>query len=265
MDNNVSASVRGLLVGGLVLLALVTAYLMGNEGIPAADAAPKGPTAAEPVATPGTLTMTGSGEAGAVPDQVTFDLSVGVTRPALEDALDEASRTLDRVLGRLRGFGVEKGDVETTGLSMNPVYDYYSGRPPVLRGYRVTQRAGVLVEELKQAGGAIAAAVDAGAAAVRVGDIRLRIGDPEAALVRARLSAVAEATAKAQEYAAATGQELGEVVTLREMGDQARSRVTSQALERSAAYDSTSLKALPLRSGRAELAVTVEVVWAFAE
>ena len=76
-----------------------------------------------------------------------------------------------RVLAALKEHGVDKGDVQTTGLSMDPVYDYPDYGPPVLRGYRVSERASVLVDELRQGGAAVTAAVAAGGNDVRVDDL----------------------------------------------------------------------------------------------
>ncbi|WP_182526672.1 SIMPL domain-containing protein [Nocardioides dongkuii] len=260
-DGSITVGVKGLVVTGLVLLGLAVAYLLGDAGGgAAADAAPA-PATATPAAAPGTVTMGGAGEATAVPDQVEFSLAVGATRPSLDEALDVASTTMDRVLGRLSGFGVRKGDVQTTGLSMNPVYDYVENGPPVLRGYRVSQRAQVLVTELARGGAAISAAVGAGGNGVRVSDIRLGISDPDAALAQARQAAVAEATAKAEEYAEATGQELGGVVTLREVSATPPRESPVFAAQNLAAYDAA---AVPIRAGKEDLAVRVEVVWRLA-
>ena len=54
--------------------------------------------------------MTGRGEATAVPDQLSFGLSVTAKRDDLEDALDDSSATMKRVLAepggvRRRGEG----------------------------------------------------------------------------------------------------------------------------------------------------------------
>src|SRR3954468_13497634 len=123
MDSNVSVSVRSLLLTGLVLAALVTAYLLGGAGGTGATArAADDETPAETHE----LTMTGTGDASAVPDQLSFALAVHLTRPDLADALDAANRDMSRVLGSLKDHGVGKGDVQTTGLSMEPVYDYPS-------------------------------------------------------------------------------------------------------------------------------------------
>lgn len=266
MDRQLTITMKSILVTGLALLALAVAYLLGQTGAapPAASAADTGTTAdSRPLAARPTLSMVGSGDASVVPDQVAFDLSVRATRADLDTALAAANATTRRVLQALERRGVARRDVETTGLSMYPVYSYPPYSEPVLRGYRVTQRAAVLVKELKSAGGAVSAAVAAGGNAVRVSGIRLRVGQPEKALAKARRAAVAEATTKAQEYAAAAGQDLGDVLSLREVKATPRSRVQrEQSL--ALTYDaqtSARLGALPIRAGRSAMSVRVEVVW----
>jgi len=265
MDKQVTISVRGLLVTAVLVLALLAAYLIGAAGKAGTPARAADETAA-PTTTKRVLTMTGTGEATAVPDQVTFRLSVSAKRTDLDDALAEASRKMKRALARLAANGVPGDDVQTTGLSMYPEYDYHSYAPPTLTGYRVTETARVLVKQLGKAGKAISAAVASGQNSVRVSGINLQIGDPDAVLAEARDAAVAEATAKAEQYAEATGQTLGDVVDLREVSS-ARP-VPQPAYLRGAMYDavtlSTGIKALPIRAGEDELKVTVQIVWSFS-
>ena len=263
MERNVTVSVRDLLLAGLVLLALLAGWVLGGGaggGTPARAATDAGPAAAPSTTGSRTVVMTGVGTASAVPDEVGFDVSVGRTRPDLSTALDDASATMTKVLARLADFGVVKDRVQTTGLGMEPVYDYPTYGPPVLRGYRVTQRARVTVPELKRAGGAITAAVRAGGNAVRVGDIRLLVGDRASVLEQARDAAVAEATAKAEQYAQATGQGLGEVLSLREVRAGGRRATYPVRLE---ALRDANVAKVPIRAGEDELKVTVRVVWAF--
>ena len=262
MNANVTVSVRSILLAALVALALVVAYLLGSGGgggTPAQAADDAGDTAPRRV-----LTMTGTGDASAVPDELSFGLGVTVTRTDLGTALDAASATTTRVLGALTKYGVAKGDVQTTGLSMTPVYDYHPYDPPTIRGYRVTQRASVLVKELKDGGEAVAAAVAAGGNDVRVSNLRLLVGDPDAATARARAAAVAEAKAKAEQYAEASGQTLGGVLTLREV--HAKPLPTPQALHLARGYAAmdSALKALPIRAGKERTTVTVRMVWELA-
>ncbi len=266
MDQTVTVSVKGLLAAVLALLVVVAAYLLGGAGattvLPAQAATSPQPTAAGERPT---VRMIGEGEATVVPDQLSFTLSVTRKEPDLDAALAGSSQTLDRVLARLRGLGVRAGDVQTTGLQMHPEYDYSSHSPPVLTGYRVTQRARVTVRVLADGGLVVSAAVRTGGNGVRATDLRLGVSDPESALERARDAAVASATAKAEQYADAAGQDLGAVLSIQELGGSraaVRELRDGASLSR-AAYDAS--KALPIRAGRDDLSVEVEVQWAFAE
>lgn len=257
MNRSVTLSAKGLLVALVAVLALLVAYLLGNAGS-SAQAAPQ--SAAAGGDRPRTLVMTGTGRTVGVPDELTFSLSVGVERSDLKTALADANAGMNRVLGALDRLGVRRSDVQTTGLSMNAVYDYHSYGPPTLRGYHVGQHAQVLVRDLTRGGRAVSAAVAAGGNDVRVGSIGLRIADPESLLAKSRDAAVAEATAKAQEYADATGQTLGDVLSLREVHATA---VAPQVLHFARAATPDALGALPVRAGRDKLAVTVRIEWSF--
>lgn len=266
MERTVTVNVKGLLVAAVVMLALLTAYLLGGAGggTPPAQATSTNQPRAVAQPDPGALRMVGTGETTVVPDQLTFTLSVTDKQPDLDQALAGSSATMDRVLARLKGFGIKEGDVQTTGLQMYPEYDYPDYSPPVLTGYRVTQRAQITVRELAQGGRAVSAAIEAGGNGVRATDLRLGISDPEVALAKARDAAVEAATAKAEQYAAATGEELGDVLSLREVSSDGGSRMPLRQL---AGYKAVTLDraALPISAGKDDLAVKVEVLWAFSE
>jgi hypothetical protein len=261
MDSKVTLDVRSILIAGLVLLGLVLAYLVGSADD---DPATTAVAAEETPEKQRSLMMVGAGEVSVVPDQLAFSLAVNVKRPDVSTAFDDSSRVMDRVLDALKPYGVEKADMQSTGLSIDPDYQYFNYQPPQIVGYRVSQRARITVTELKQAGEAISAAVHAGGNAVRVSGIALQVSDREAAMEEARKDAVAEARAKAQQYADETGQELGDVLSLSEVratGGRDRGYYSPYNL-RAALTD--GLKALPIRAGEEELTVRVRVVWAFA-
>jgi uncharacterized protein YggE len=256
MNRSITLSTKGALVALVVALALLVAYLLGNGGS-SAQAAPQ-PSAAAPDR-PRTVVMTGTGRTVGVPDELRFSVSVGLVRPSLETALDDANATMRRVLATLDRLGVRTSDVQTTGLSMNAVYDYPVSGPPTLRGYHVGQRATVLVRDLRLGGRAVSAVVAAGGDDVRVGSLGLQIADPDALLARSRQAAVKEATSKAQQYADATGQTLGSVLSVREV------HVTPVAprpldFARATLGDAAPV---PIRAGQDRLAVTVRIEWSF--
>ena len=162
--------------------------------------------------------MTGTGRTVGVPDELTFSLSVGLVRPDLQTALSDANATMNRVLTSLDRLGVRRSDVQTTGLTMNAVYDYHAFGPPTLRGYHVGQRATVLVRDLTpgrpgRLGGRRGRRATTSASATSAS----RSPTPTSLLAQSRDAAVKQATVKAQQYADATGQTLGAVLSLREV------------------------------------------------
>jgi len=261
MERHLTLSIKGLLVTLVAVLGLLVAYLLGSAGTTAV-ASTEG-ASADPAglsAHPRTLVTAGTGRTVGVPDELVFSVSVGLTQSTLETALADANATMEQVLTRLDTLGVRRSDVQTTGLQMNAVYDYHAFGPPTLRGYHVSQRAQVLVRDLATGGRAVSAVVDAGGNDVRVGNIGLRIADTESLLAKSRAAAVQEATAKAQQYADATGQTLGPVLSLREVHSSAPPVTPALSFTR-ASLD--GLKALPIRAGRDKLAVTVRIEWSF--
>ncbi len=262
MDRSVTITTRALLTGLLVAVALLAAYLLGGSGGGTPAVATSSPPAEDRARE---LTMTGTGEASAVPDQLSFAVRVNLTRPDLDAALAAANASMARVLAALADQGVKKADVQTTGLSMDPVYEYRDDAPPVVVGYRVSERARALVRDLRDGGAAVSAAVTAGGNDVRVDGLRLLVGDDAAVMEQARKAAVEEARAKAEQYAAASGEELGEVVTIQEVRAKPVPTPMTQA-GTFAAYGRAAdvIPNLPIRAGREEGKVTVRIVWQLA-
>ncbi len=249
MDKNVTLSVRTLLVAGLVALAIVAAYLFGDAGSSPASATD------ETSADTRTVTVQGVGHVSVVPDQLAFDVGVSITRDDLNTALADSNTAMQQVIDTLVAAGVDENDVQTTDLSMNPIYSHRRGEPTVFKGYRVDQTVSVVVKDLAKASDIVSAAVGAGGTGVRLNGLRLQVGDPEAALSPARSDAFDQARAKAEEYAAETGHELGEVVKVSEVADQPYDYDRSYALS---AADSSGV---PIQPGQADLTAQVVVVF----
>lgn len=264
MDGKLTVSMKALWMAVAVavgLLALVVAYLLGSTG---GATGATGGTASSPVGQAGSeqpsISMAGRGQATVVPDQLTFGLSVSAKDADLDQALDQSSTTMKAVLAALTDYGVTAKDVTTTGLQMNPEYDYPNYGPPVLTGYRVTQQARVVVPDLTKAGKAISAAVATGGNGVSVHSIRLGVSDPDAALATAREAAMDEAKTKAEQYADASGEQLGEVLRIREVSAPRRT-LDEPLYYRAAAADLAGTKAVPIRAGEKDLTVRLQVVW----
>jgi uncharacterized protein YggE len=236
-------------------VAVLVAYMVGGaqSGTPTAAAADDTGTGTA------TIVMSGTGEATGIPDQLTFELAVSKTAGDVSAALHAASSTTRHVFQAVQQSGVARRDIQTTGLSVKPVYGYPNNGRAVISGYNVTQSMSVLVRSLPDAGKTMTAAVKAGGNASRLHDVRLQISDEAALQRRARADAIDQAKLKAEQYAAAAGRGLGEVTSVREVH---ASATIAPTVFRAAAADAGG--SVPIRAGASDLRVTVKVVWTFA-
>ena len=271
MPTTVTLSLRSLVVTVAVVTAVAAAYTAGSAR---ADAEPTtvgtvgagGTVSTAPVAAStqeNGVFVRGSGAATGVPDQLRFSFSSHATDSDVSSAVARAGAATRRVLSALRAHDVAREDVQTTGLSLHPVYDYSGDGPPQITGYAASQRFTVLVRDLARAGETLAAAVDAGGNAVRLSGVRLEVGEQQALLRQARARAFADAKAKAQQYAQAAGLRLGDVVSVKE-------GVSGQPLDSGADLSFgrgrllEDLRAVPVRAGQEEITVEVSLVWSLA-
>ena len=160
-----------------------------------------------------TLLVNGTGAVTTVPDraEVSFGvISEGVTARA---ALSANSAEMRRVIEALKGAGVDERDIQTQQVSLSP---RYSGNGERVVGYTAQNTVAARLRDLDRAGAVIDAAVSAGANQV-FGPSLIR-SDRTEIYRNALRAAVADARAKAQALAAASGVALGRVVNVVESG-----------------------------------------------
>jgi uncharacterized protein YggE len=261
--------VRTLVIVIAVAVALLGAYAVGTAGGDASTraAADTGEgDSSDPADTP-TIVMTGTGKATPVSDQMTFRVRIHAVRSDVSSAMTTVGTKATRVLHALRGVGVDPTYVKTTGLSVRPQYDYFGTGPAVISGYTASQSLEVAVRDLQNGGTALAVTAEAGGNEVRISGVKLGVADPDEARAQARKDAIDEASAKAEEYAAAAGRELGDVISVREVMPGTYIPPTPYAdtsALRAAAYGEPTIP-VPIRAGRSSNSVTVAVVWEFAQ
>jgi uncharacterized protein len=251
---------RALAVGGLAAAALIGAFALGTSQGSAATSpsAARTPAGARPaVLTSATesarISVTGTGNVTGTPNQLVLAMGVQVNGSSVGSALAAANDAVRRVTAALRAGGVAAADIQTSGLSIWPNYPSNSQTP---NGYSVSESLSTTLNRLAAAGTQIDAAVHAGGDATTVSGISLNLTDTSALLAQARARAVADATAKAAQYARALGEPLGPVVSIT---DQA----STQPLPVYAAASSASARAsVPISPGTQQLSVSITVVFA---
>ena len=148
-----------------------------------------------------TISVTGSGIVKVKPDAADVTLGVDVTRATLSEARDAAARQMNDVLAAIHALGITDADIETSQLSMNPVYDYNGTQR--ITGYAVSNLITVHVKNLDQVADVVDDSVTAGASTVQ--GITFKVSDQTAAEAQARQEAVRDARARADALAGAAG------------------------------------------------------------
>lgn len=165
------------------------------------------------------LSVSGRGEAVAVPDMATINLGVTAQEATAAEALDATSKVAARIIARLEAFEIAARDVQTSGLSLQPVYTRYdrdNGRPPEITGFRASNQVTVRVRDLDILGDVLGAVTGDGANSLD--GLSFGVTEEEPLLDEARRDAVADARRKAELYAEAAGVSLGRVLSISEQG-----------------------------------------------
>jgi uncharacterized protein YggE len=202
-----------------------------------------------------TLTMTGEGRSAAAPDMATITLGVVAEAATARAAMDEASSSVAALLEALSAAGIEGRDVQTSALTLNPLWNTHSATPekPEITGFTASNTVTVRVRALDGLGQVLDRVLDTGANSFN--GLQFGLQDPTPAEDAARSAAVADARRKAELVAAAAGVTLGPIVSITEAGGMA----PPQPMMRMDAV--RSAEAVPVAAGELDIVRHVTIVW----
>ncbi len=246
----------------LVVLALTVVHIIGatrSGGTPATASTFTGaastPSTTPAIGGPG-ITVGGRANVAGTPDSLRLDLSVVATASSVSEALASANLSGGSVQKSLLDNGVQRKDLQTSGLNIQPEYDYSNGGTPRLKGYQVSESVSAKLRNLGRAGDVIGKAVSAGGNAVRVNGISLDLEDTSALVSSAREKAFAEAKTKAEQYAKSAGRGLGDALSISE--DVSNPSPIAMPY---AGTDSAKSPSVPIQPGSQDVSVSVTVVF----
>lgn len=164
------------------------------------------------------IVVTAQGESALAPDMAILTLGVMRQADTARAALDAANAAMADVTAAMKAEGVAERDLQTSNLSISPVFDYAAAseenRPPKITGYEVNNTLTVRVREIGKVGSILDKAVTLGVN--QGGGISFTNDDPAGALDAARSQAVRNASAKAKTLAEAAGVGVGKVLEISE-------------------------------------------------
>ena len=168
------------------------------------------------------FSVSGEGKVVAVPDVAEFSFSV-ITEGGKEIAKLQKENTdkTNKIIGFIKGQGVDAKDIKTQNYSISPRYQYFTCSseggacpPPEIVGYTVSQSVQVKVRNFDKIGELLAAATQNGANSVS--ELSFTIDDPTELQNKAREEAITKAKSKAEAIAKAGGFKLGQLLSINE-------------------------------------------------
>jgi uncharacterized protein YggE len=135
--------------------------------------------------------------------------------------MDQVSQRLTDVIASARALGVESRDIQTTGLTLQPIFRprVRSDDPPEIEAYRASNNVSLTVRDIGRAGAVLDAASRNGANVI--GGLRFGLSTLDELRRQALANAVREAERKARAMASAAGVNMGAVISIVEEGVQA--------------------------------------------
>jgi uncharacterized protein YggE len=239
-----------LAVGALAGLALTVAF--GPALLP------KAARAVDPATTTPehTISVGGVGTVQIPPDVADVSVGVDVTRSTVKEARPVAATQMTAVIAALKKAGVADRDIQTSGLSINAVYDYNNNSKPRITGYQVSNTVTATVRNLDTVSDVVDGAIAAGAN--QLNGLTFRVDDPKAAEAQARDAAVKDARAKADALARAAGVSITGVQSIVESSAPTPQPIYMDRMAAPAAADSAKT---PIQVGTNDVMVTVNIVY----
>ncbi|MEH7902843.1 SIMPL domain-containing protein [Rhizobium laguerreae] len=237
---------------------LMTALL----ALPLAAAAPAFAQEAKPREP--VISVTGDGESSVAPDMAVVNLAVVKQAKTAREALDENNKAMNDVLAALKSGGIAERDLQTSGFSIQPQYNYPQPvdgqqQQPQLIGYQTINSVTVRLRDLAKLGEVIDQSVTLGIN--QGGEIQFTNDKPDAAIEEARKAAVADAVKRAKTLSEAAGVKLGRILEINENVP----RAMPQPVYRATMMKEASGAAVPVQGGENNYNVSVTVTFAIEQ
>ncbi|MBO9575161.1 MAG: SIMPL domain-containing protein [Sphingobium sp.] len=222
------------LLPAMLLLAPAAALAQSDDGIPAV-AVPRSPIV--------NLSVTESVEAP--PNIATINTGVETRALTAKDAMSQNAAKIDALIAALLKAGIERKDIQTSGINLNPQYDY-SQRPnatnegPRFIGYQANNMLTVVIRKIDKAGEIVDTMVNAGA--TNINGPQFSIEDTSKLQEQARTKAVKTAQTRADFYAQAAGYKTARLLLISETGEIGRPIIMADRLMAAAPAAKTQIE-----------------------
>ena len=163
----------------------------------------------------------GSSEIRVEPDTLELSLVVEATDPKLDAAKARVDERARKLVDACRQLGIADADIIAATLQIGPAYDYTGGRTKLI-GTRVARPIDVKLRDFEKYSELIQAVVASGVE--RIDATTMSSSQQAKILQDAQQAALADARARAERFAAASGRKLGEAYSISEFDHRRQER-----------------------------------------
>lgn len=181
----------------IVLFVLAIAIALMAAVIYASSVTPSGQNGEH------TFSTSGSAEQKITPDTASLSIGVVVQSPTANEASTENAALMNAVISELKNIGLQDNEIQTSYVSIQPVYNYTDS--PTIVAYSASNTVQVTTKMLDNVSAIIDRSTAAGAN--QIGGVTFSVSDEEQQALRNELfqAAVADARSKADELASSLG------------------------------------------------------------
>jgi uncharacterized protein YggE len=198
------------------------------------------------------VTVVGAGQVQGTPDTLNVNASIEFVAPDVTGAMNQTSDRQQAVIKALADSGIDRKDISTTQVSLQP--QYAGGDGTAIIGYRASNSIDVKIRKLDSASQTLSLIVSTGGDATRINSVNYSIDDDSQLVKDARARAFNDAKDRAGQYAKLAGLDLGKVIAITESGG--ATPATPAPNTRGA-----ELAAVPLEPGQQTVSFSVTVSW----
>ena len=227
-------------------------------GTSACDAS-SGPVAAPSDESQHAVTVIGSGEVQGTPDTLNVNASIEFISPDVTGAMNQTGDRQNAVIQALVDAGVDRKDINTSQVSLQPQFTGGGDNPQTIVGYRASNSIDVKIRQLDAASQALALIVSSGGDATRINNVNYSIEDDSELIRDARSRAFEDAKDRAEQYAQLSGMSLGKVVSISESAGRQPPPVPYRGDQEMA-----MAAPVPVEPGQQTVGFSVTVVWELA-
>lgn len=199
---------------------------------------------------PAVINVSASADVKVAPDQAMVSAGVVSQSQDAGAAMRDNAAKMNMVFEALNEAGIDRKNVQTSQITLQPRYDYSNRKAPRITGYEARNMITVTTGDLTKTGAMVDALVAAGVN--NINQVQMTVKDPEEAQNKARTEAIGKAKAKAASMADAAGVTLGDLKSLNESGGG-----RPVMYQRAAAMD--TMESTPVAPGEQTIRITVNM------